>query len=162
MYDKQFEVPAEFRPHELMVNCRNTQRIHREVMKLYEGDIAPLARGPEGRDIELYRNDDPAGTITQVLERLCGKEEVAPQDVVVLSSHALERSHVAPDVGGRWGVVFKYGEHRKARMATGLSRRKPVPESSYRERSRGIYSSKRRCMSGTSPSRSAPVPRGSS
>ncbi|MBA3510174.1 MAG: NERD domain-containing protein/DEAD/DEAH box helicase, partial [Thermoleophilaceae bacterium] len=92
VYDKQFEVPAEFRPHELMVNCRNTQRIHREVMKLYEGEIVPEVRGPKGRDVELYLTDDQARKIGEVLETLCGKEEVLPQDVVVLSSHALDRS----------------------------------------------------------------------
>jgi hypothetical protein len=32
--------------------------------------------------------------VAAIVERLCGKEEVPPQDVVVLSSHNLDRSEV--------------------------------------------------------------------
>ena len=88
--------PTEFRPFDLTVNCRNTQAIHREVMKKYEGEVEPevdRARGPRGRaapDRRPGRRRSP-----RVLERLCGKEEVPPQDVVVLSSHGFEQ------LGGR-------------------------------------------------------------
>ena len=37
------------------VNCRNTQAIHREVMKLYQGEVKPEASGPEGREASCSR-----------------------------------------------------------------------------------------------------------
>lgn len=53
VYETQLDVPREFQPFELTVNCRNTQAIHREVMKLYEGDIAP----------EVDRRPDASGRV---------------------------------------------------------------------------------------------------
>ena len=49
VYEARLDVPNEFRPFDLTVNCRNTQAIHREVMKKYEGEVEPEALGPEGR-----------------------------------------------------------------------------------------------------------------
>ena len=63
VYENQLEVPDEFRPFDLVVNCRNTQAIHREVMKKYEGEVEPEAIGPEGREVELHLTDDQPGTV---------------------------------------------------------------------------------------------------
>lgn len=113
VYEKDFQVPAEFRPFDLTVNCRNTQAIHQEVMKLYEGEIVPEVKGPPGRRMELHQVDDQARVVGEVLETLCGKEEVLPQDVVVLSSHALDRSDVAARMGGRWKLTRERGKAGK-------------------------------------------------
>jgi hypothetical protein len=107
--------PAERRVFEdlrwdLTVNCRNTQAIHREVMKLYRGEIRPDVRGPAGRDIELLATDDQAKTVASVLERLCGREEIPPQDVVVLSSHAAARSDVVRGARGRFPLTDERGK----------------------------------------------------
>jgi len=40
-----------------------------------------------------------------VIERLCGREEVPPQDVVVLSSHGFEKSEVAQSPMGSYRLV---------------------------------------------------------
>jgi len=109
VFDATLEVPRDYRPFDLTVNCRNTQAIHREVMKLYEGEVPPEVKGPPGRDIELHRSDDPGATVRGVLARLCGREEVAPQDVVVLSSHALEKSEVARGGGGAFSFASERG-----------------------------------------------------
>jgi hypothetical protein len=45
VYSPRLEVSREFRPFDLTVNCRNTQAIHREVMKLYGGDVVPDVKG---------------------------------------------------------------------------------------------------------------------
>lgn len=111
VYDVKLGVPAEFRPYDLTLNCRNTQAIHREVVRLYEGEVRPEAKGPEGREIELLRSDDQPATVAAVLERLCGKEEVPPQDVVVLSSHGFERSPVAQSLPGRFRPTQERGKH---------------------------------------------------
>ena len=109
VYDATLEVPPEFRPYDLTVNCRNTQAIHSEVMKLYEGDVEPEVKGPPGRSIELLQTNDAPATVAGVLERLCGEEEVPPQDVVVLSSHGFDNSAVAHGVDGRFRLVKERG-----------------------------------------------------
>jgi superfamily I DNA/RNA helicase len=95
VYDANLTVPEGFQTWDLTVNCRNTQAIHREVMKKYEGDVEPEAIGPEGRELEYYETNDPAEVITARIAALCGAEEVPPQDIVVLSSHGIEKSTVA-------------------------------------------------------------------
>jgi len=102
VYDAKLEVPAGFTLWDLNVNCRNTQAIHREVMKLYEGEIVPEVKGPQGREMELIHSDDPPAAVAGVLERLCGKEGVPPQDIVVLSSHRFDKSTVAQSLPGKY------------------------------------------------------------
>ena len=105
VYDATLEVPHEYRPFDLTVNCRNTQAIHREVMKLYEGEVVTEVKGPPGRDIEFHQTDDQAATVGAVLARLCGREEVPPQDVVVLSSHGPANSEVFRRGGGAYTLT---------------------------------------------------------
>ena len=107
IYDQTLEVPREYVRWDLTVNCRNTQAIHREVMKLHEGEIRPEVRGPAGRDVELHLTADQPNVVSGVLKRLCGTEEVLPQDVVVLSSHGTAKSEVAERAAGQFrGVRF--------------------------------------------------------
>ena len=103
VYGSKLTVPVDgFAEMELTVNCRNTQAIHREVMKLYEGDVAPTVRGPEGRPVELIHTDDQPATVADLLDRFIDHEGVAAADVVVLSSHALEKSEVGASGAGRF------------------------------------------------------------
>lgn len=105
VYENRLEVPDEFRPFDLVVNCRNTQAIHREVMKKYGGEVKPEAIGPEGRDVELILADDQPATVEETVKRLCEQEEVLPQDIVVLSSHNIDKSAVAQAGCGRYTYV---------------------------------------------------------
>jgi len=105
VFANQLEVPKEFRPFDLTVNCRNTKAIHEEVMKKYEGEITPEVLGPDGREVELYLTADQPKLVRQTIERLCGQEEVMPQDIVVLSSHALEKSAVGQAGAGNYSYV---------------------------------------------------------
>ena len=113
VYGEGFTVPDDYMSFELTVNCRNTQAIHREVMKLYEGQIVPEVRGPAGRPVELFHTDDQPTTVAGVIERLCGTEEILPQDVVVLSSHGRENSR-----GSRRpaGAIRAHARTREARQ----------------------------------------------
>lgn len=95
VYDSDLEVPAGYVRYDLTVNCRNTRAIHREVMKLYEGDALPEVAGPEGRPIDLRHTKNQPKEVEAVLRRLIEKDGVAAQDIVVLSSHAIEKSEVA-------------------------------------------------------------------
>ena len=110
VYPDTFTVPDGCMSFELTVNCRNTQAIHREVMKFYEGQIVPEVRGPPGRAVELVHSDDAVATVVGVIERLCGKEEILPQDVVVLSSHGWDNSRVAGGLGGRFALTAERGK----------------------------------------------------
>ncbi len=94
VYANQLDVPKEFHRYDLIHNCRNTQAIHHEVMKKYVGEITPMPMGPEGRDVELHFTEDQPAKVRQLVKLLCEEEEVLPQDIVVLSSHALEKSAV--------------------------------------------------------------------
>ncbi len=105
VYENRLEVPDGFRKFDLIHNCRNTQAIHREVMKKYEGEVEPEAIGPEGRDVVLIQTGDQPAAVQAVVAELCGKEEIAPQDVVVLSSHGIERSAVAEAGCGSYEFV---------------------------------------------------------
>ena len=114
VYDAQLEVPPEFRPYDLTVNCRNTQAIHREVMKLYEGAVEPEVMGPPGREMEILHSADAPAAVSGLLERLCGAEEIPPQDVTVLSSQGFDRSEVARAAGGRYRLVKERGRLGRA------------------------------------------------
>ena len=48
VYGSTLDVPDEYRPFELSVNCRNTHAIHREVMKKYVGLGGARGAGPGG------------------------------------------------------------------------------------------------------------------
>ena len=104
VYGSRLEVPAEFTPYDLLYNCRNTKQIAREVAKKYRGEPVPKPLGPDGVEVELLHTDDQPATVAAAIERLCGDEEVLPQDVVVLSSHGMDNSAVAES--GSDGMTF--------------------------------------------------------
>jgi hypothetical protein len=116
VYAARLDVPREYVPYDLDVNCRNTQAIHREVMKLYQGAVKPRVLGPPGRAVELVPSGDEPATVAAIVERLCGADDVRPQDIVVLSAHGRKRSSVLAaglprglryvDERGRRGIYF--------------------------------------------------------
>lgn len=105
VYEADLEIPAGvFRLHDLPYNCRNTQTIHREVMKKFYGDVVPEAMGPPGRELEFHPTPDQPKKVAALLKRLIDRDEVLPDDIVVLSSHGVDKSDVAPFVPA--GVAF--------------------------------------------------------
>ena len=114
VYDAKLEVPPEYRPFDLTVNCRNTQAIHAEVTKLYRGAVTPEVKGPPGRQPELIQTNDEPSKIEAVLDRLCEQQDVRPQDVVVLSGHGRENSVVFGKGAGRWSYTDKRGRGGKS------------------------------------------------
>lgn len=108
VYGSRLQVPDGYVSFELSVNCRNTRAIHREVMKKYVGTVEPDVRGPEGRSPEFIPAEDQITAVAEVLERLCGKEEIPTEDVVVLSSHGIKNSRVYNEgLPGRYGLTDK-------------------------------------------------------
>src|SRR5882757_2013493 len=109
VYDARLEVPSEYRPFDLTVNCRNTQAIHHEVCKLYEGAVTPSVRGPAGRAPKLVFTDDEPAAVADALDEVCGRQDVRPQDVVVLSAHGRDNSAIYGGAAGRWRYTDKRG-----------------------------------------------------
>jgi len=107
VYEARLDVPPEFVHYDLLVNCRNTQAIHREVMKKYRGEVVPEALGPEGSPVELIQTDDQPGAVAGLIERVCGRGQLPPQDLVVLSSHGFEKSQVARALPGKFHLTEK-------------------------------------------------------
>jgi superfamily I DNA/RNA helicase len=101
VYGAGLTVPPGFFTWELGTNCRTTQAIHRELLKLYRGEVEPDARGPEGRMPEFHQATDQPAAVAALLDRLCGPDDVDPADVVVLSSHGAQRSGVLRELDGR-------------------------------------------------------------
>jgi hypothetical protein len=101
VYEDRLTVPRDFFAYELPTNCRNTQAIHRELLKLYEGGTKPDVRGPEGRPPDLIHADDQPAAVGRVLDRLLGPDDIPAADVVVLSSHGPKKSAVATTLAGR-------------------------------------------------------------
>jgi hypothetical protein len=110
IFESGFSPGGDFLRFDLNVNCRNTQSIHREVIKHYEGSVVPEVRGPLGREVELHRSDDQPQAVASVIERLCGEGEIPPQDVVVLSGHGVENSLVYKSMQGDYSLTRKRGE----------------------------------------------------
>jgi hypothetical protein len=94
VYDKTLDVPREYHPFDLTVNCRNTQAIHREVMKLYQGIVKPEVKGPPGRDMELILSEDQPSSVAGVVHRLRERDDIRGRDIVVLSAHGRDSSDV--------------------------------------------------------------------
>ncbi len=94
--------PIEYPPAQLTINCRNTQRIHEQVLKFYTGEGKITARGPEGRAVEILTFDDPKRrnlALRKLLHRLLVKEQVPHDEIIVLTPFSRERSQLWEKTG---------------------------------------------------------------
>jgi hypothetical protein len=81
----------------LPANLRNTTAIHDFVSVFYAGPEKPESKGPPGRPPEIlgYRDDDDlAHLLSVVLRNLVDGEEVALEDIVVLTPAGKEKSRL--------------------------------------------------------------------
>ena len=82
-------------PFPLTQNCRNTQAIHRHVLRWYRGAETPSVAGPEGREPETLRYEDESALrehVRRTLHRLVNEEKVPERDIVVLTPRGRESS----------------------------------------------------------------------
>lgn len=82
-------------------------------MEYYEGDVEPEASGMAGRPPEVWTTSDQAAKLAEVLDRLCDVEEIAPQDIVVLSPHSWKGSNVRRRYRGRTPLLPPWGDSRE-------------------------------------------------
>jgi hypothetical protein len=97
LYVRHGAFPIQQEPYLLTVNCRNTQNIHRLVMKFYEtgrAEDAPYARGPLGRPVAVVPYPSSQGlqtTLQEVLRILSVDQQVPTGEIVVLTSRSLSK-----------------------------------------------------------------------
>jgi len=97
LYRTAQTIPLALAPFPLTRNCRNTQHIHRTVMRFYKSDQAPVVQGPVGRPVEVHTYTYSGGLkriLRQVLHRLVMEENVPSEDIVILTPKGRERSHL--------------------------------------------------------------------
>jgi superfamily I DNA/RNA helicase len=89
IYDRLDEFPIQDIPYPLTVNCRNTQNIHKQVVKFYNNpDSVPAAQGPLGRPVEivyLESDDQLHAKLQEIIRNLIEEEQVPNSEIVVLS-----------------------------------------------------------------------------
>jgi hypothetical protein len=93
LYPRSRTLPIPGEPFELTINCRSTQRIHRQVMKFYQGQSQPLSGGPEGLppEVVLCAGKRPfALELQRILDRLIGEGRVPPEHITVLAGAHLD------------------------------------------------------------------------
>ncbi len=97
LYVRHSTFPIQQPPYSLTVNCRNTQNVHQMVMRFYEAEVTPAARGPLGRPVEVISYDDPQSlrlTLQDILHRLAVDEQVPTDEIVVLTPRLLSKSRL--------------------------------------------------------------------
>lgn len=97
LYGGRLPVAEEDLVGPIPLNLRNTKRIGEFVSVFYRGSQKPVARGPEGRPVEIlgYENDaDLAHLLAVVLRNLVEEEQVPIQDIAVLTPSGDEKSRL--------------------------------------------------------------------
>jgi hypothetical protein len=87
--------PIQRPPYPLTVNCRNTQNVHQLVVRFYEAETAPTARGPVGRPVDVVPYVAPPllqSTLQDVLRRLTEDEQVPTGEIAVLTARSLSKN----------------------------------------------------------------------
>ncbi len=94
LYVRHGTFPIQQPPYCLTVNCRNTQNIHQMVVKFYEAEVSPSARGPHGRPVAVVSYEDAQSlrpTLQNILRWLTVDEHVPTDEIVVLTPRALSK-----------------------------------------------------------------------
>jgi hypothetical protein len=92
LYGKELNLPIDDEPFMLSRNCRNTEPIHRVVMR-FGGEWTDLARssGASGRPVEVcpYAPEDDLATLAgEWVEKIVDQEQVPVERIVLLSPYA--------------------------------------------------------------------------
>lgn len=105
VYGEAVSLPEGLIPIPLTKNLRNTREIHKLARRFYEGQPV-VAAGPQGRPVEFVLADNAravAKEVGKLLERFIRQEQIAPEDIAVLTGHAFAKSQLVRN--GRIGSV---------------------------------------------------------
>lgn len=95
IYSTRLDFPIKEEPLLLCENCRNTQKIHAEVMKSYRGNPECAAIGPEGRnpvEIQVVGDQEERTAVQDAVRKLLTQENVPVASIVILTPKAQARS----------------------------------------------------------------------
>jgi hypothetical protein len=82
-------------PVQLMINCRNTQNIHKVVAAFHDQNSPMQSRGPLGKPPQIFMyngTDDLKNQVQSLLHTLIHDEHVAMSDIVILTPKTQEKS----------------------------------------------------------------------
>jgi Nuclease-related domain/UvrD-like helicase C-terminal domain len=93
IYARETTLPFAELPYTLNLNCRNTARIHEQILHYYQGDPKPRSRGPEGTQPEFVPIEgDERETLRGVFARLFTEERIPHNSVVILTPRSARTS----------------------------------------------------------------------
>lgn len=104
IYNKERNFPFSGPIFPLHENCRNTQLIHNDILKLYMGSVLPASIGPEGRRPEyiIFKvNQVEKQILKQSIKKLVHSDGIKPDELVVLTPLRMSKS--------KWEEGFKIG-----------------------------------------------------
>jgi hypothetical protein len=104
IYVQQSTFPMKQEPYHLTVNCRNTQYIHRQVLRFYQGEVQPTSLGPKGRPVEIVRygaSGHVQAAVMKLLHRLAIDERVPTDELLVMTPLSAEKSALQYKTPGR-------------------------------------------------------------
>ncbi len=94
IYSRDMMLPFNELPYPLNLNCRNTSKIHEQVLRFYQGDAKPKSRGPMGVEPEFVPVE-PGGereALRRVFARLFTEERLPSKSVVILTPRSARTS----------------------------------------------------------------------
>jgi UvrD-like helicase C-terminal domain/AAA domain len=97
LYGGALPVGEEDRVGPISLNLRNTKQIGEFVSVFYKGEQEPIARGPEGRPVQILgyaSEDDLEHLLAVVLRNLVEEEHVPVEDIVVLTPSGTSKSRL--------------------------------------------------------------------
>ena len=105
IYARDIALPVSDFPFTLNMNCRNTDKVHEQVLRYYHDSPRPLSRGPMGIEPEIISlgNDGEIEALRKVFAKLFTEEHVPTNDVVVLTPRGSKTS--ALKEGDRIGKI---------------------------------------------------------
>jgi len=109
VFGTEMDFPVKEEPFLLADNCRNTRSICEYVGGYSSTDMRPKQGMPVGIPVEEHVNSSPSSRrrhLASILEQLIVEKGVAPERVVVLGGHSIERTCVPLDGNvGKFRVV---------------------------------------------------------
>lgn len=96
IYGRELSLPFTKVPFTLSINCRNTDKIHEEVQRFYQGTPQPVSRGPIGikPDIIPIPRAGEKEALRLAFAKLFTEEKIPPRNVVVLTPRGLRGSEL--------------------------------------------------------------------
>jgi len=105
IYQRDIALPFSELRYPLPLNCRNTDKIHEEVLRFYRGNPKPASRGPAGLLPELVpvESGDVRGALRRVFADIFTTQRLPLRSIVVLTPRSARTSTFKE--GDRIGAV---------------------------------------------------------